>query len=240
MDTRPSLLARTVLDAKRLLLPWLGTACAFLLLDAFAPQFGTGFLGLVPYLAKLYLLAGFSYLAWTELSGRREEPASTRYFSRSGKLFVNVFIIGLVVSVISTGLRYTAWYLEIFWLNFALSLALAAAFSLLAHTMAAAGVERDFTSGILATVQLIKESRGWAWLLVLVDPGLSTATTLLVLTSPSEALFWPGVFISGLAVHLLILFVTLGLIRLRVDLDAAAAQEANEIKLEEAKPRDAP
>ena len=208
---------RTVEAARSLTLPWLLAAVLVLALDVIQPRYPQELAQTLIRMGRLYLMAGFAYTAWSRMAGRTEEPLLQRFFVRSLWLFLFYFVMnvavniaGSVVAMVFPMLGQAGATLGLILLTLAQQLIL---FYFLA---AAAGLE--FAESIQGMRPLFRRTRAWALALVLANPGLPLLSGFL-LSGMDQGVQLQGAIAATGVQHLVVLFVLMGLIRVRTDMD---------------------
>lgn len=230
MQPSPSLIQRTTPAAKELLLPWLATAALLVGLDHVRPLLAQEGANMVIRMARLYFMAGFAYAAWGHMDGGIGEPLYKNYFKNSLWLALHYFVLDLGINI--AGSLPAMLLMSMGPVIGALGAILLAALQhvLLAYFLAAAA-GREFVQGLQGMLPLFCRTRSWALLLVLVNPGLIILGGM-VLSRMAEPVRMPGAVAVAAIQNLAAMFLLMGLIRCRVDMDKQAASEQNEAKSE--------
>ena len=212
-----TLFPRAVLAAQGLLLPWLGATALMIGLDYVQPLYAEQWAQTIIRFAKLYLMAAFAYAAWTEMAGHTEESLLMRFFSRSLGLFLLYFIMGVAVNIAGSVLAMLLISLGPV-LGALGGILLAAVQNALLVYFLASTAGRDFMVGLMGIPALFRRTRLWAAGLVLVNPGLPLFGAYLLSRADVSARI-PGAVAIGALQILLTLFLLMGLLRCRVDMD---------------------
>lgn len=226
--------ARTVEAARSLTLPWLLAAVLILGLDVIQPRYPQELAQTLIRMGRLYLMAGFAYTAWSQMTGKTEEPMLQRFFVRSLWLFLFYFVMNVAVNI--AGSVVAMVFPMLGQLGAALGLillTLAQQLILFYFLAAAAGCE--FAESVQGMRPLFQRTKPWALALVLANPGLTLLCGFL-LSGMDPGVQLQGAIAATGVQHLVVLFVLMGLIRVRTDMDSQAQTGQNETTTEPGEP----